>query len=420
MYSSRVKTGAFVLEGLNSISTTYYFFYVFFFLKEHFGFGSRENLTWAIAHGAVYVVASWQGGRFGQRRGYLKAMQLGFAGMSLCFFTGWLVNLAEPGRTLEIVLQAALMLGATVAICFTWPNLEAIVSEGEPGHRLQRLIGIYNLVWSGAGALAYFTGGALMELLGGRNQIFLVPALMIAAQWGLATWLASQPGAKGGHGPAIHGSVASPEERRRSAVPPKAFLLMSWLANPCAYIAIATAIPLIPTLAGSLELTPRTAGFFCSIWLFSRTLTFVGLWMWNGWHYRFRWLFLAFVGLIGGFLFIFLGAGWTGLTRGQALLVVGIAQTVFGVALGLIYYSSLFYSMDVGDTKGDHGGIHEAAIGAGILGGPLVGAMAQWLRPGSPTAAAWAVSGVLGLGFLAILWMRSRAARPGSGGSASH
>ena len=41
------------------------------------------------------------------------------------------------------------------------------------------------------------------------------------------------------------------------------------------------------------------------------------------------------------------------------------SQAVFGLAIGLIYYSSLFYSMDVGETKGEHGGIHEAAIGAG-------------------------------------------------------
>jgi hypothetical protein len=76
---------------------------------------------------------------------------------------------------------------------------------------------------------------------------------------------------------------------------------MSWLANPCAYVAINTAVPLIPTLAERLGLDPRAAGFFCSIWLFVRTATFLGLWRWTGWHYRFPWLAAAFVGTSSAF-----------------------------------------------------------------------------------------------------------------------
>lgn len=408
MFSPRVKTGAFLLEGLNSVATTYYFYFVYWFLKEEFGFGSRENLWWAVGMGAIYVVASLQGGRYGQRRGYLRALKLGFAGMSTCFFAGWVVNGLDLARPFELTVQAALMVGATVAICFTWPNLEAIVSEGEPGHRLQRLIGIYNLVWSGAGALAYFTGGALIEAWGARNLVLLTPALMIAGEYGIAVWLSREPGALAAHPPAAHGTLASEDERQRTGISPRAFLRMSWLANPCAYVAINTAVPLIPTLAERLQLEPRLAGFFCSIWLFARTAAFLGLWVWRGWHYRFRYLAAAFVGMIVGFLFIFLGAVFPGLSRGESLALVIVAQVVFGIGIGLVYYSSLFYSMDVGDTKGDHGGIHEAAIGAGILGGPLVGAAAQWVQPGSTTAVAWAVSGVLLVGLAVIGVMRRR------------
>lgn len=408
MYPPRIKTGAFVLEGLNSISTTYYFYYIYWFLREQFGFGSRENLWWAVGHGAVYVVAAWWGGRLGQRRGYLRIMRWGFAGMAVCFAVGWLVAGLGWPRGWEMGVQAVVLFTATLFISFTWPNLEATVSEGEPGSRLQRLLGIYNLVWSGAGALAYFTGGWLIERLGMRHQVFLVPALLIGAQWALVMWLERQPGARGPHLAATHGTLASVEERRRSSVSPRVFLWMSWLANPCAYIAIAAAIPMIPSLAEKLGMTPGVAGFFCSIWLFSRTLTFGVLWGWSGWHYRFGWLVAAFVGMTVGFLAIFLAPGLVGLGRSEILVVATLAQVGFGVGLGLIYYSSLFYSMDVGDTKGDHGGIHEAAIGAGIMGGPLVGAAAQLFRPGSTTAAAWAVTGVLAFGLGMMIWMRQR------------
>lgn len=412
MFSPRIKIGAFVLEALNSISATYYFYYVFFFLKAHFGFGSRENLFWAIGHGCVYVIGSWLGGRFGQRRGYLRAIRFGFAGMSLCFLVGWGLNLAGLARPTELVLQAALMVVATASICFTWPNLEAVVSEGEPGHRLQRYIGIYNLVWSAAGALAYFTGGLLVEALGARNLVLLVPGVMIAGQWVLCLWLESQPGARAIHAPAAHGSVGTEEERHRSNLNPAAFLRMAWLANPCAYVAINAAIPQIPSLADRLGLGTAAAGVFCSLWLFVRTAAFGVLWRWNGWHYRFGWLAASFVGLIAGFLFIFLSAALPGLSRTEALVVASVAQVVFGAALGLIYYSSLFYSMDVGDTKGDHGGLHEAAIGCGILGGPLVGALAQLARPGSTTASAWAVSGVLAVGLAVLFQLRRRGRAP--------
>ena len=56
--------------------------------------------------------------------------------------------------------------------------------------------------------------------------------------------------------------------------------------------------------------------------------------------------------------------------------VLVLAQLVFGGSVGLIYYSSLFYSMDSSETKGEHGGIHEAVIGLGNCAGP-----ARNLRP---------------------------------------
>lgn len=413
MFSPRIKTGAFVLEGLNAVSTTFYFYFVYWFLKSEFGFGSRENLLWAVASGAVYVVASIQGGRYGQRQGYLRAIRRGFAGMSAAFAAGWVLHLAGPSRAVEIPVQGALMLLATVAICYTWPNLEALVSEGETAPRLPRLIGIYNLVWSGAGAVAYFAGGALIEQFGSPQVVLLAPAVLIGIQYALATRLDRQhrlESRAGTRDPVAHahGPLASEEERHRDALSPQTFLTLSWIANPCAYVAINTAIPLIPSLAERLALDTRLAGFFCSIWLFVRTATFAALWAWTGWHYRFRWLAAAFVATLAGFLVIFLSAAIPGLDRSHALLISVAAQVVFGVGIGLIYYSSLFYSMDVGDTKGDHGGIHEAAIGAGILGGPLVGSAAQLLRPGSTTAPAWAVGAVLTLGLVTLFVLRAR------------
>jgi len=176
---------------------------------------------------------------------------------------------------------------------------------------------------------------------------------------------------------------------------------MVWLAIPFSYIGITTVIAIIPALAKTLGLSTAQAGLFCSIWMFVRLGTFVALWQWTGWHYRFRWLVGAFVGLTAGFTLLLLSTN-------LGLLVA--AQAVFGVSVGLIYYSSLFYSMDVGETKGEHGGLHEAMIGMGICLGPTVGALSLYLAPGSPNAGVYTVTVLLACGVAGLIGLRVRRA----------
>ena len=176
---------------------------------------------------------------------------------------------------------------------------------------------------------------------------------------------------------------------------------MAWVANPFAYLAINTFIPLLPTLAAHFNLSPMFAGFACSLWGFVRLGTFIALWAWTDWHYRFRWLVTAFATLIVSFATILIV---------PSLAVLLLAQIFFGAAIGLIYYSSLFYSMDASEAKGEHGGIHEAAIGVGNCIGPAVGAASlQWL-PQYANGGAIAVSALLlcGLGALAGIWKTAR------------
>jgi MFS family permease len=175
---------------------------------------------------------------------------------------------------------------------------------------------------------------------------------------------------------------------------------MAWVANPFAYVAMNTLIPLIPQLASRFQLTTTLAGFVASVWLFARLGAFALLWRWTSWHYRFGWLLGAFVVMIASFVVLLL-------TSSLAVLVV--AQLVFGLGVGLIYYSSLFYSMDVGaESQGEHGGYHETLIGIGILLGPAVGAASSYLAPAAPRAGVWAVGSLLCGGLAILLWVRRR------------
>src|SRR5262249_39652215 len=183
-------------------------------------------------------------------------------------------------------------------------------------------------------------------------------------------------------------------------VSPKTFLKMAWLANPFAYVAIYTVIAVMPGIANKLHLSPTQVGWFGSVWWFGRLATFALLWQWRGWHYRFRWLVSSVVMLIAGFAVLLLA---------KELWLVVVAQVFFGFAAGLIYYSSLFYSMDVGgESQGEHGGLHEAAIGAGVFAGPAVGAAAlQWL-PTHSGSGVFAVSALLLCGLVALIRLRLR------------
>jgi predicted MFS family arabinose efflux permease len=385
------KTVCFAIEGMGSFSVSLYSYYIYFLMRDQFGFSGKDNLAFAALNGLIYIFSSWQGGRFGQRRGYFNALKLGFGLMIVALAGGLLCN-----SVLGLILATGLF---NVGMCFIWPTIEALVSGGEDAVGLPRMVGIYNVVWASTNALALFGGGTLVETFGFK-AIFVLPIAVFIVLLGLVFWLQKHAAAAraGSHEPV---AAPIPDPHRPSPAKTKAFLRMAWLANPFAYIAINTFIPMLPTLAAHFHLTPMFAGFACSLWGFVRLGTFLVLWFWTDWHYRFRWLVTSFTMLIVSFAAILIV---------PSLVAMLAAQIVFGIAIGLIYYSSLFYSMDASEAKGDHGGIHEAAIGVGNCLGPAVGAATlQWV-PQYASSGAVAVSVLLlcGLGGLLAIWKTAK------------
>jgi len=389
MFSRRLKIGYFILEGLNSFATVYYFYYFYFFMQTEFGYGNQANLLLAALNGVIYAVMAWLGGNFAQRFGYFTALKAGFLTMMTALAIGSQLHTASG----HILVMAVTVVG----MCFTWPTLEALVSEGETRAGVQRMVGIYNLTWAGTGAVAYFFGGAMLEKLG-PGSMFYVPAAILVVQLGLTVWLESK--ARQGVPSIVTTAAPSvPDPHPHSAAQTKVFLRLAWLSNPFAYVAINTIIAVIPGVAKRLELSTMVAGFCCSLWCFARVGAFFVLWRWNGWHYRFRWLLVSYVAMVATFAAILMAPNLTALV---------VAQIVFGSVTGLIYYSSLFYSMDLSDTKGEHGGIHEAAIGLGNFAGPVVGAASLFFLPQYANSGTVAVSGLLlvGLGGLLAIWRK--------------
>jgi predicted MFS family arabinose efflux permease len=392
MLHRQFKAGVFILEGLNSFATTYYFYYFYFFMQRQFGFGDKANLILAALNGFVCMFAAWWGGRFAQRAGYFTALKLGFGTMAVALLVGAQIR-SPPGH---IVVMAVTVIG----MCLTWPTLEALVSEGERPDHLPQNIGIYNVVWAGTGALAYFTGGAMLDGLG-LKSMFYVPAVLFLGQFAATFWLQRVTRFDAPRAAADQISAPATELNPRPIAKGKAFLRMAWFANPFAYIAINTLIAVMPGLATRLGLSTTLAGFCASVWCFARVGAFAALWFWPAWHYRFGWLLGSYLGFIAAF---------TVMLTVPNLAVLVVAQLIFGAALGLIYYSSLYYSMDVGDTKGEHGGIHEAIIGLGNFAGPAVGAASLHFLAQSPNSGTVAVSALLlcGLAGLLAIWQMTK------------
>lgn len=385
---TRRKATGFLLAGLNTLSCSYFGNYVFFLLQQQHGFGNRENLLTCALHGFIYVPAAWLGGRFAERHGLTTSLKVGFAGMAVAMLGGGLLH--------SLTGTFVTLFAWTIFMCFTWPALEAFATHGESDDGTKRMVGVYNVTWSGCAGLMYFAGGSLFEWLGARS-LFWIPASIFTLQFALTLWLERQPHSTA---PPMPSEPHHPEAvAMQQPVAPHTFLKMAWLANPFAYIAIHSFLAVVPGRAKELGLSIEQSGWFWSVWLLARLGTFILLWQWGGWHYRFRWMLAAFLALI---------VSYTVLLLGHSLPLLLATQLVFGLATGLLYYSSLFYSMDVGETQGEHGGIHEAAIGLGICLGPAVGAGALYLAPGQAHAGAFGVTALLLVGLAGLVGLRLR------------
>jgi MFS family permease len=288
------KTICYVLEGLNAFATAYYFNYLMFLLQKEYHFDNKQNLAVGAVHGLIYVLASWLGGKIGQKAGYFTIMRVGFIGMALSVGLGGLFP--------SIILQLVALALWTISMCVTWPMLEALVAEHEDAAVLPHRIGLYNLIWAASAAAAYFTGGMIFESLG-LKSLYWLPAILHIGQVLLTLplqrwhdeWLASTP--------PIRGEAAVLGE---GAGKPRYFQKLAFMANPFAYMTINTLLAVVPGIAANNGLSVAEAGRIMSLWFIVRAISFVVLWFWHGWHYKFGWFVAAFIMLLSGFLTLML------------------------------------------------------------------------------------------------------------------
>ena len=392
------KGPLFVFEALGSLACGFYGNYIFFLFRDRHGFGDMGNLAAAALMGLVIAVASWQSGKLAERHGCIRMIVAGLSGMIAALIAGAFVS--------GLAVQLVVMVIWTASQFMVWPALEAMVTEGARGPARAHRVGVYSVVWATCSAFSYFFGGGIFERLGSASIFWLPPGIHLLQLFIL--WrFARRPGKTAAldESPSVEEAAHATDS---TGVSPRAFQRMAWLANPFACVAAFTLLAMIPDLARRMGLSTTMAGLFCSIWFFARLAAFVVMWRWPGWHYRYRWL-------VGGYLLLMMG--FAVILTADGLLWLAVGQVAFGLAVGILYYASLFYSMDVGEARAEQGGIHEAMMGAGNFLGPGIGALGILLAPHVPRAGVWSVSGLLAIGFALLLGGGFKAReRDGSGG----
>lgn len=358
----------YLIEAMASMGATLFLYSVFFWAHGRYGYTSAQNLLLGSCQGLAYVLGSRYGGRLADRLGYGRLLAACLSFTALLLLVGWRVEWS--GMPFVVLSLFALWIGPV------WPSLEAGILHAPSRLSTPQRLGLYNITWSFAGAVGLFLGSPIFAWQ--PDAVLWIPACLEGAA---LAWLWA--GLRRAPAP---DSLPPPNAHRGDALPKRVkqrFMHIAWLANASSYFYQAGLTALLPFLAAGLGLTPAAGIALSSSLLFARALAFVGFSAWERWHYR-EWANLvSCLAMPASLAVIFFGS---------SVPVVLAGFLCMGVTVGLAYYMSIYYTLDFGDEKGKHGGLHESVLGLGMWFGPLVGAVAAHFGGGAVVAQVWLVA----------------------------
>ena len=385
-------------EAVNSISCTLLTVGLPFYTSHRFGWGVRENFAVAACQGTLYVFGALSAKRISRRWGREPSLvALCSCMMAFAFAVGICASYSLAFPTALLVAIETGLMGAS------WPMLESLVSAAGEQSQLSRRLGIYNITWASAGAIALAASGAIIQhapagayfgtiaaghLLAG--MLVLRCARSVTAR--LEDRVLTQPpaSAEDEHSGVLEAPLDADVARRHRLA-----LWLSRIALPSTYVIIFSLSPLLPSLHAIKQLSPTSATLLASIWLIARAAAFIITGNTTFWHKRPILMLFASITMLFAFLGAVVPGTLTGIGLPQALLFMAIAQIVLGFSIGTIYSASLYFGMVVSDGSTEHGGYHEALIGLGQILGPIVGTTMQWIHPGALWPAVLGISTVV-------------------------
>lgn len=374
----------YLVEGLAALSSNLLMVGVFFYMQHRFGWGARENLLLAASQGVAYILGALLAGRITRWLGRVPGLVVLHVLMAVMGLVGWLTD--SP------VAITAVLICYTLLSAANWPVLEGLISTGVDAHQLSRRIGIFNLVWSGVAAGTVAVNGAIIQYW--PAGVFLLPLLVHCLVAGLI-FIPLPSSASSEVSPGDAGDGPEPKLLRMRTQA----LWLSRIGLPAVYIVTYALVAMMPSLPTIQPLGTTAKTLVGSVWLIARFGAFLLLGATVWWHVRPRvilgaavLLLLAFIGTTIPLSQLAGQGGWS------ADLTWMISwQVLLGLAMGMIYCGSLYFGMVLSEGSTEHGGYHEALIGAGQVMGPTVGV----LVPGGLTGGITAVAGLTTLAVLA-------------------
>jgi len=342
-----------------------------------------------LMYSGPYSITALNAGRFSDRwprRGPIR-VGLGIA-------TAAALALAVADRV-PVILGCVGMIG--IGLGFFWPSIQAGISEVEEGANLNRHTRLFNMGWSTGKGLGMLAGGLLLPVIGGKGL-----ALAAGVAWLSCLLVVPAMARPGSH----HASIES-DERRPAAARHRAFLWSAWLANGIAFSVAATLNHHLPRLLRTDGIGSDRFGTFLGLVFLTQTALFFFVGPMRWWHYRVAPLLGTQLLLAIAVLMVANAGSFAGLM---------LLAPVFGLALGFLYQSSLYYSLHAPEGRGRQAGIHEASLGVFSATIPLLGGIAV---AGSRLAAPFYVAtlAVTASLLLGIYWVIRTSAQAATGSS---
>jgi len=304
---------------------------------------------------------------FGRLSDYIGYKHLLLVGYLTYFFSFLALSLSTQLHQLFIFISFVGIAGAMF-----WPSFEVWTAESKTSKSLTKRVSFFNISWCIGASAGPLLGGILFQVYF-RLPVYFVVFLSLLMSLLILRELVGNKGKNSlnnSRESLLRESLLkedSPLEEKPSLSSRKAlslYLYIAWIANFASYFCIGTIRYLFPKLSTHLGIQPSILGILLCAMAFFQVLAFYILGKTTRWHYK--WILLIFSQFLGilGLTLIFLG---------NSVAIFLLAFMLIGIEGGMVYFSSIFYSLNNLKSRGQKSGIHEAILGSGILSGSLVG-----------------------------------------------
>lgn len=303
-----------------------------------------------------YVILTPIFGRLVDHIGYRSLPLFG----ALTFFLSSLA-LSLSNKVYQLFLFIAFV---GIAGAMFWPSFEVWLAQMRMRESLLKRVSFFNISWCLGSGIGFLIAGILFEAYS-HLSFYFASFLSLAIIFLIVGKLRKKKRDalftdSGGKRMENNSSLDSSSSGQKAPF----YLYIGWVANFANYFCIGMIKYLFPKLSIHIGIKPSIIGVLLFTVAFFQTVAFYMLGKTERWHYKGTPLIFSQLLVIFGLVLIFLGS---------TVISFLIAFMFIGVGGGLVYFSSIFYSLDNLEGKGQKSGIHEAVLGTGLLLGPLAG-----------------------------------------------